>query len=119
MAGVTIKTTKKPLTLKPTMSSAEAAGEQPEGVVQFTPPVVQQAGPSYVLEGVCAILTFVCFAALLLLQWVEWKDYMRPTAAFLPPAIPLGVAPAPQPPAQEAPAPAPAVAAPDTASGAS
>jgi len=98
--AVTVKTVKKkPLSLKKAGSElAEGAGgvDSAEGQVAGAAPVVMAGRPapgkpvavvkpaSYTFAGVCAILEFIMFAAILTLQIIEWKFYLEPKSAFPP-----------------------------------
>jgi len=99
--AVTVKTVKKkkPLSLK--KGGGPADGEAPEGAegAEGAPagaaaPAVA-AGPSaptppvkkasYTFAGICAILIFLMFAAVLTLQILEWKFYHDPPKNAFPP----------------------------------
>ena len=78
-------TKRKTLKLKRTDAVGPAAGGEPpppapDGLV--APPQAAPAkGASYTFAGICAIISLICFIALVLLQWTEFT--------FLKTAFPL------------------------------
>jgi hypothetical protein len=88
--AVTVKTIKKkPLAIKkPASPAAGEAGE--EGAASPTAgapqaPVRPVKKASYTFAGVCAILVFLMFAAILTLQILEWQYYEAPPKSAFPP----------------------------------
>lgn len=99
--AVTVKTVKKkPLSLKkspgPELAEGAEGVDSVEGQAGGAAPVVMAGKPapgkpavvakpaSYTFAGVCAILEFLMFAAILTLQIIEWKFYLEPKSAFPP-----------------------------------
>jgi len=89
--AVTVKTVKKkrPLSLK---KGGAPAGAPAEGAVEGAvaaaakpaKPVAPVKKASYTFAGVCAILEFLMFAAILTLQILEWKHYDAPPKGAFP-----------------------------------
>lgn len=92
--AVTVKTVKKkrPLSLKKGGAPAEVPAEGAEGVAVAAPvaaakpgkPVAPVKKASYKFAGVCAILEFLMFVAILTLQILEWKHYDAPPKGAFP-----------------------------------
>jgi len=82
--GVTVKTVKKkPLSLK---KGGEATEEAPAvAAVRANPAQKPIKQASYTFAGVCAILVFLMFVAVLTLQILEWKYYEDPPKNAFPP----------------------------------
>jgi hypothetical protein len=81
MATITVKKSKKAIKVK----NEKAAGSRtPAAAMQ----AAQMAAPraSYTGFAVCAIIAFICFTVLLVLQWVEYTGYDKPIPAFLQPS---------------------------------
>ena len=103
--AVTVKTVKKkkPLSLKKGGAPAgvPADGEAVEGApaaaaAARTKPSKPVKKASYTFAGVCAILEFLMFAAILTLQVLEWKHYEAPPKGAFPHfGIELGDIPVP------------------------
>lgn len=97
--AVTVKTVKKkPLSLKkpggpaaPVEPELDAEGNPIEAPAPVAAPVApaEPAKPikkaSYTFAGICAILTFLMFVAILTLQILEWKFYLAPPKSAFPP----------------------------------
>ena len=88
--AITVKTIKKkPLAIKKNDPVADGEAAPAEGAPAVATPApgrrkkaVKQ--PSYVFPGICAILTFLMFIAIVTLQYLEWKHYIDPPKTAFP-----------------------------------
>ncbi len=97
--AVTVKTVKKkPLSLKkapaPSDGAEGAEGQPADGAAGAAAAPAAAAGKkpaapikkaSYTFAGICAILVFLMFSAILTLQILEWKFYAAPPKNAFPP----------------------------------